>query len=423
MRRYILTLIVLVFALSVSAYAAPEMPETRMGVANRGDLFVITPEHKLVGWGDDEVGILRMENGYAKEEPFFEYARRRTVLEDAVSVEGTYGGLFVIKEDGNLYGYGSDFRGAYCGKTPRDYNRFYYQYNHGTLYPIKVMDDVVMVSAGFDTFTALKKDGSVWAWGANDYGQLGQGYRSIDWNEYSLPVKVMDNCKYVVGCYAVTKDGDLYGWGASSGVGYEGMGYESEILHNAVYMPDYIYPGLKGLECKIFWGGYDMDRCSTVYAPNYICSGVNALSAGLLHMENGDVRRFEVNYRRHQSELENITISEPIAHNVRRLCCMGYLTEDNVLWVPASEIGSKEFVPALENVDYAFCWPSCCIAITLDGGVYASKRYSNEYDKLEYLGDLDSMAPERDYPYNFWPDLLRIKDIVWPVIRVLPMML
>ncbi|MGI6029717.1 MAG: hypothetical protein ACOX81_09995, partial [Candidatus Heteroscillospira sp.] len=112
-----------------------------------------------------------------------------------------------------------------------------------------------------------------------------------------------------------------------------------------------------------------------------------------------------------------------IAHNVRRLCCMGYLTEDNVLWVPASEIGSKEFVPALENVDYAYCWPSCCIAITLDGKVYASELYSTEYHKLEYLGPLSDMAEERDYPVNYWPLAFRIKDIVWPILRVLPLML
>ena len=41
--------------------------------------------------------------------------------------------------------------------------------------PLQVMEDVASVSAGADFTVALKTDGTLWAWGGNDYGQLGNG--------------------------------------------------------------------------------------------------------------------------------------------------------------------------------------------------------------------------------------------------------
>jgi hypothetical protein len=43
-----------------------------------------------------------------------------------------------------------------------------------------------MVAAGTDHILALKSDGTVWAWGKNTYGQLGNG----DTNDTEYPAKV-----------------------------------------------------------------------------------------------------------------------------------------------------------------------------------------------------------------------------------------
>ena len=56
--------------------------------------------------------------------------------------------------------------------------------------PVKIMDDVAAVSCGTGHTGAIKTDGSLWMWGNNFSGQIGNGeYRT----EQKTPVKVMDD--------------------------------------------------------------------------------------------------------------------------------------------------------------------------------------------------------------------------------------
>lgn len=79
--------------------------------------------------------------------------------------------------------------------------------------PAKVMDDVAAVSCGGDYTAALKTDGSLWMWGSNFSGQLGNDSTA----DSNVPVKVMDDVATVsCGSYhtaAVKNDGSLWMWG------------------------------------------------------------------------------------------------------------------------------------------------------------------------------------------------------------------
>jgi alpha-tubulin suppressor-like RCC1 family protein/beta-lactamase regulating signal transducer with metallopeptidase domain len=107
-----------------------------------------------------------------------------------------------IKRDGSLWAWGYNQVGQIGNGTNKECSA-----------PVKVMSRVASVSANIGCSMAIKTDGSLWAWGKNDSGQLGDG-TNINRN---APVKVMENVVSVsVGDYhaaAIRTDGTLWMWG------------------------------------------------------------------------------------------------------------------------------------------------------------------------------------------------------------------
>ena len=52
------------------------------------------------------------------------------------------------------------------------------------------LSDIIDIQAGESHILALKKDGTVWAWGDNEYGQIGNGKKNTLKKIQSVPVKV-----------------------------------------------------------------------------------------------------------------------------------------------------------------------------------------------------------------------------------------
>ena len=93
----------------------------------------------------------------------------------------------------------------------------------------------VAISPGFDHNLALKGDGTVWAWGQNETYQLGQG--TLDTEYHTIPIQVpglTDVTAISAGAnfsLALKKDGTVWAWGINS-AGQLGDGKDS-------YTPDY----------------------------------------------------------------------------------------------------------------------------------------------------------------------------------------
>ncbi len=129
------------------------------------------------------------------------------------ALASTPGTDVAIKEDGTLWARGTwPLEG---GKTVA------YQGE-----PIQVGDesDWKSVACGFRHALLLKKDGSLWAWGANNYGQLGDGAKT----NRASPVRIGRDADWTAvaggGDYslAVKKGGTLWHWGLfPSPVGYK----------------------------------------------------------------------------------------------------------------------------------------------------------------------------------------------------------
>ena len=112
----------------------------------------------------------------------------------------------VIGKDESLYMWGSNYNGQ-LGDGTKIYNNT----------PIKVLNNVVSVSLDSNTVAAITKAGELYMWGRNTYGQIGDGTRE----DILTPTKVLDNVA-TVSFYdysttgAITKSGELYMWGSNT---------------------------------------------------------------------------------------------------------------------------------------------------------------------------------------------------------------
>lgn len=130
------------------------------------------------------------------------YSKPAKILDDVRMVSMGYNHAGAVKTDGSLWMWGYNVYGQLGDGTT--YNQ---------LEPVKVMDDVEAVSAGYDFSAILKTDGSLWTVGYNGYGELGNGTEDISYE----PVKIMEDVEMVSAsyeyCAAVKTDGTLWTWG------------------------------------------------------------------------------------------------------------------------------------------------------------------------------------------------------------------
>ena len=137
------------------------------------------------------------------------------------------GNVVSIKTDGTLWAWGNNQYGQLGNGVTITYSS-----------PIQIgkLTDWKQVSLNYHATFAIKTDGTLWAWGWNPYGNLGNG-TSID---YSSPVQIgsLTNWKQIdvstgavsPGIMAIKTDGTLWGWGRNY---YSELGIGNSIAYSS----------------------------------------------------------------------------------------------------------------------------------------------------------------------------------------------
>ncbi len=163
--------------------------------------YVIREDGGLWAWGDNHDG--RLGDGGT---------RSRSALvklgDGFATVSNGNTQAFGIKTDGSLWAWGlNDFGQLGLGDVVNR-NR-----------PTRVGDGYKAVAAGAEHTLALKTDGSLWAWGRNRYGQLGNGLfeQRFGTQANPLPTKMGDGYTAILAgahhSLALRADGSLWAWG------------------------------------------------------------------------------------------------------------------------------------------------------------------------------------------------------------------
>jgi alpha-tubulin suppressor-like RCC1 family protein len=182
--------------------------------------FVVALKHdgSLWAWGENSNGELGLG---AWSEPKLT-PQRVGVASDWAAVACGGDHVLALKQDGTLWSWGSDQYGglgydAYLPTPVADgYMPTPTQVSPGTWKAI---------AAGWMHSLAVRSDGTVWAWGANDYGQLGNGAFDAGHTlaAHEVPTQIAGATGFAkvgagfITSFAIKADGSLWAWGNNGG--------------------------------------------------------------------------------------------------------------------------------------------------------------------------------------------------------------
>ncbi len=173
--------------------------------------LAVKSDGSVWAWGDNSYGELGDGTTMNRSSPV-----QVSNLSGVVAVAAGYAHTLAVKSDGSVWAWGSNTMDQLGDGT-----MFHIQPSPpGQVGQVSGLTGVVAVAAGYAHSLALKSDGSVWAWGANSSGQLGDG--SMIANSRSLPVRVPGLAGVVavaagyVHSLALKSDGSVWAWGGNS---------------------------------------------------------------------------------------------------------------------------------------------------------------------------------------------------------------
>ena len=169
--------------------------------------MAIDAEGILWGWGDNTFGQLATchSDHVLSNQPI-------KIMGDVVSVSVGFGHILAMRTDGSLWGWGNR-TGLGIGRVLNPDNDLAAL---GHPQPTEIMEDVISIATGSAHSLAITSDGTLWAWGSNGEGQLGNGTDEMS----PYPTRIKEGVVAIAAAFwhsaAITQDGGLYTWGSNS---------------------------------------------------------------------------------------------------------------------------------------------------------------------------------------------------------------
>ena len=167
---------------------------------------ILKKDGTVWGWGSNFWG--EVGDGTIEEKDFPVQAMGLT---NVVALSSGDSHTMALKKDGTVWAWGCNIKGQLGDGT-----------NEKRLTPVQVkgLTNIVAISAADSYSAALEGDGTVWVWGENDAGQLGDGKPAIGGNNIPLQARnkkdVAEISTGIMHVLALMKDGTVWSWGGNA---------------------------------------------------------------------------------------------------------------------------------------------------------------------------------------------------------------